>query len=171
MREPRGRAALSLHKTREFATAFAPKRSQVHGLDRPDMRRLYDARYLAVRGNAVWTPAQKTTKPISGCRSLSSRHCAKLSGGLFVRTTSPKPNGHGTPSISSRERSKKAAGLRGLERSASESRMIPGRNVSALAARTFAPTHRTSATIAGAGGNGHCGRAPAPPKETQWSAL
>lgn len=171
MPEPRGRAALSLHKTRNVATAFAPKRSQGQGLDRPDKRRLYDGRYLAVSGNAVWTSAQKTIKEISACRSLSSRHCAKLSGSLFGRTTSRKPNGRGTPSISSRARSKKAAGLRGLDVQASESWMIPGRNVSALAARTIASAHRTSATIAGAGGNGHCVRAPAPPKETQWSAL
>lgn len=83
--------------------------------ERPPFIQCYD---LAVRGNAVWTPAQKNIKEPSDCRFLSSRHCGKLSGSPFATTTSRKPNGRGTPSFSSKQRCKKATVPRGFERPA-----------------------------------------------------
>ena len=104
----------------------------------------------------LWKPAQKSAEQTSGCRFSSLRHCGRLSGGPFKRTTSRKRNGRGTPSFSSKGCSKKVA--------------LPGPERTGFA-RTFALLHKTSATIAGVAGNGHSVLAPAPPKETQWSAL
>lgn len=111
-------------KSGERRRGFAPKRSQGQGLDGSNARRLYDGRYLAVIGNAVWTSAQENIKETNGCRFLSSRHCGMLSGGPFGRTPSRKRSGRGTPSFSSRTRSRKPAGSRGPERSGAGGRMI-----------------------------------------------
>lgn len=183
---PAGGARIVPAEDADAAAKFVPKRSQGHGVDGPNSRRIYDGLHLAVLGNALWTPAQKNKKETSGCRSLSSKLCGKLSGSPFVRTTSRKRNGRSMPSFSSGGRCKRATVLRGLERSGVEQFQEKYERLGSALSRSL-PSGITASRLQPVGplrwGIGPQRQLRAqretdtlflrrlPPKETQWSAL